>query len=148
MTAKREGVHAASLRQFSTRYLGRAWTPADGRPLTVIGETEHRLGMSLPPELTAFHRHLGACKELLNAHNTIFTLEELEIADGHLFIAEEEQNVVSWAIPLQQPDNTDPIVWQRVNDSACAWYSEEQGVVEFIRAMLDWTFDIEPSTTR
>jgi hypothetical protein len=147
MTAKRESVHAASLRQFSTRYLGREWTPADGRPLTVIEETEHRLGTTLPPELAAFHHHLGACKELLGAHNTIFTLEKLEIADGRLFIAEEEQSVVSWAIPLEQPDNAEPIVWQRVNDSACAWYSEEQGVVEFIRAMLDWTFDIEPSTT-
>lgn len=102
--------------------------------------------MSLPPELTAFHHHLGGCKELLNAHNTIFTLEELEIADGYLFIAEEEQNVVSWALPLQQPDNTDPVVWQRVNDLACAWYSEEQGVVEFFHSMLDWTFDIEHSS--
>lgn len=112
----------------------------------MIAETEHRLGMSLPPELTAFHHHLGGCKELLNAHNTIFTLEELEIADGYLFIAEEEQNVVSWALPLQQPDNTDPVVWQRVNDLACAWYSEEQGVVEFFHSMLDWTFDIEHSS--
>ncbi|MEV7422580.1 hypothetical protein [Streptomyces sp. NPDC091212] len=146
MTAQRDGDHDASFQGFTTQYLGRAWTQADGRPLTVIAETEHRLGTSLPPELIAFHHHLGDCKELLNAHNTIFTLEELEIADGYLFIAEEEQNVVSWAVPLQQPDNTDPVVWQRVNDSACAWYSEEQGVVEFIRSMLDWTFGIAHSS--
>jgi hypothetical protein len=147
VTAQSEPAdEASSLRTFCTRYLGRAWTPADGRPLSAVAETEQRLGVPLPPGLAAFHRDLGACEELLDAHNSILRLEELVVEDGRLFIAEEEQNVVSWAVPLPLPGaggDAESVVWQRVNDGAASsWYSEEQGIVEFLRTMLDWTFEI------
>lgn len=131
------GKHTNECREFVDRYLGRAWTAADGLPENEIKKVEARLGVKLPSALKGFHLTVGEVADLCSIHNVIFNPKDLAFEDGYLLFMDENQSVVTWGIKKKDLGKADPEAWQR-NNSSEVWYAEKKSVLELLISMFDW----------
>ncbi len=138
MTTSPIPIELAPVVERATRILGRPLTAADATPEPDLRAAEARLGLRLPTILRAYHAHLGRCAALSTLHNHILPVEALERDGDHLIFLHENQEVVSWGLRLDALHAPDPEVWQRNNTPPVEWFSEEQPLSAFLRAMLEW----------
>ena len=99
---------------------------------------EQRLKRRLPESLRALYLNLGEVPDLLEVHNRVVSLDELEIDGEHLIFMEENQGVVSWGIPLASLHEPNPAVWQRNNTPPVEWFPEEKDALGLLVSMWDW----------
>lgn len=109
---------------------------SDGVPLESLEEAEARLGCRLPTSLHTMLLRIGRW-DVLRIHNVMRDPANLEVCDGRIVFMDENQDVVSWAVPQGPGDSA---VWQR-NNKEDAWYSEELDLLDFLRSMLAWYRD-------
>lgn len=120
------------------RHLGREPMRGDGVTEIVLKRCERRLGVQLPAAVRDYYLFAGRLARLNNAHNRLFSPDELRIEDGHLWFMEENQAVVHWGLPLKRLVVNDPIVYQRANAPGAKWYSEKMRFSLFLVRMFDW----------
>lgn len=125
-------------RELARDFLGRPLSTGEIGDEAALGRAERRLGVVIPQALQIWHRVAGKADGLNKFHNQILAPEEMYVEEGHLFIMEENQGVVSWGIPLEKLSKPDPVVWQRVNNTPPEWYSEEKTFSELILDMFRW----------
>jgi hypothetical protein len=124
--------------QLAERYLGRALNDSDGIPVAFVERAERSLGIVLPTALRQYYIGCGANDRFNRTHNSIRSLEYIAVEDGHLVFMDENQDVVSWGIRLQDIGAENPIVWQRNNTPPVKWYSEEKSWPELLTSMFEW----------
>ena len=107
------------------RHLARSPRPSDGCTEAAIAKTERRLDVRLPESLREYFLIAGRLDRLNKAHNWLYSLAELRIADSHLWFMEENQSVAFWGLPIQRLASRDPVVHQRANNEDAQWYSEK-----------------------
>ena len=121
-------------REFVDRYLGRAWTEADGLAEKEIKKAEGRLGVKLPSSLRDFYLTVA---DLCSIHNVIFSPKDLDFEDGYLLFMDENQSVVTWGIKKKDLGKADSEAWQH-NNSSEVWYPEKKTVLGLLISMFDW----------
>ncbi len=85
-----------------------------------------------------FYRSLGRVDALCRAHHLVLPPKRLRVEEQHLVFMEENQDVVTWGVPLTSLGSDDPVVWQRNNTPPTAWYSEDQRFCSFLLSMFEW----------
>jgi SMI1 / KNR4 family (SUKH-1) len=145
------------------KHLARDWQTKDGIPEEDILKIEEKLGFGLPTALREYYLTVGNLGELNKMHNLLVDLSELphilfdfknqpealfydidanwRSQEDFLIFMEENQGVVYWALKTESINQTDPTVWQIVNNSQPEFYSEEKTFSEFIVEMFDWQFE-------
>ncbi|MDO5493282.1 MAG: hypothetical protein Q4F53_06675 [Nesterenkonia sp.] len=130
--------------QLVTTHLDDHWSPEDG---LTREELDARLtasplpdGFELPLVLDEFHRALGRCEEILEAHHFFFDADELEIEDGHLIFLEDEEETWVWGVPVEDLDVPDPLIRRRSTADG-RWTPEDATVSEFVFDLLDFSFE-------
>jgi hypothetical protein len=118
--------------------LGRSIGSSDAVEPERIRGAEKRLGVVLPEAVASFYREAGAAREF-QEHDTLLSLEALEVEEGFIVFMKENQNVVHWGIRMPPAEVTDPEVWQRVNGSRPAWHPEEMTFSEFVVVRVAFT---------
>jgi hypothetical protein len=131
------GKHTKACREFVDRYLGRAWTDADGLAEKEIKKAEACLGVKLPSSLRDFYLTVGGVADLCSIHNVIFSPKDLVFEDGYLLFMDENQSVVTWGIKRKDLGKADPDTWQH-NNSSEVWYPEKKTVLGLLISMFDW----------
>jgi hypothetical protein len=126
------------------RVLRRPLQPDDRVDINHLTRAEQRLGVVLPDIVVDFYATAGAAPEL-QAHNRLRQPDALEVEDAYLVFMDENQDVVDWGLRLPLTRTGDPEVWQRVNDDASAWYSEEMTFSEFIVTNLAFVHGVDLS---
>lgn len=139
MTAK---DYQRLFQELARRLLGVVLLEEHGVSASELKEAEARLGRPLPPALWAFYSVAGRFHEFCDAHNRVIAPDKLTLVDSHLLFMEENQEVVSWGIPVSALDAADPIVWQRVNTEPETWYSEEKSFSRLMVDMYQWYDEI------
>ena len=127
-----------------TQVLGRELQATDAIDRPHLTRTEKRLEIVLPTVVSNFYAAAGGAPEL-QAHNRLRHPDALEVEDGYLVFMEENQDVVDWGLRLPLILDSDPEVWQRVNDDEPAWYSEEMSFSEFIVRNFAFVYGVELS---
>ena len=133
----------------------------DGISESDILKTEEKLSFKLPTALREYYKTVGNVDELNQSHNFLVELNELphilfdfrnqpealfevdenwRSTEDFLIFMTENQSVVYWALKISSINETDPIIWQIVNNSPPEFYSEEKRFSEFIVEMFDWQF--------
>ena len=120
------------------RHLGREPKRSDGVTEAALRKCERRLGVRLPEAVRGYYLMAGRLDSLNKAHNLLFTPDELQIEDSHLWFMEENQAVVHWGLPVRRLEEPDPVVYQRVNEDGAKWYSEKMRFSNFLRRMYAW----------
>jgi hypothetical protein len=124
--------------RLAERYLGRKLTHSDGIPAELIERAEKSLGLVLPAVVRDYYITCGRNDRFNRTHNFIRPLEAIAVEDGYLVFMDENQDVVSWGIPLADIAAAHPIVWQRNNTPPVEWYSEEKTWPELLTHMFGW----------
>ena len=101
--------YASELAQILQRELGRS----DGIPFQDIARCEKRLGTPLPIALREYYAMAGKL-DINVEHNRLYTPRQLKNWRGKLVFMEENQNVVFWAVDID--DSMDPEVLQACNE--------------------------------
>ena len=120
------------------KYLGRSVTSSDGVSELVIAKAEKRLGFALPASLRMYYLACGRNRKLNKSHNSLRSPGTLAIEDGHLVFMDENQDVVSWGVRIEDLKSANPIIWQRNNTRPVQWYSEEKNLPELLDSMFSW----------
>lgn len=120
------------------RHLGREPRRPDGVTNASLRKCERRLGFSLPAAVREYYLMAGRLDEINAAHNRLFALDELRVADGHLWFMEENQAVIHWGLRVKALDDDDPIVFQRANVDGASWFSERKSFSGFLVYLYDW----------
>lgn len=120
------------------RHLGREPKRSDGVTIASLKKCERRLGFSLPAAVREYYLMAGRLDEINAAHNRLFALDELRVADGHLWFMEENQAVVHWGLRVKAMVDDDPIVFQRANVDGTRWFSERKSFSGFLVYLYDW----------
>ena len=94
--------------------------------------------MRLPEAMREYYLLAGQLDPLNQAHNLLFSPDELRVEDGHLWFMEENQAVVHWGLPSGRLSEADPMVYQRVNEPGAKWYSEKMRFSAFLIRTYDW----------
>jgi hypothetical protein len=131
-------MHMDPYDQLAERYLCRRLEQRDGCSVAEIERTEKRLGFSLPASLRDYYRRCGSNQRFNSTHNFVRPLHEIAVEDGFLVFMDENQNVVSWGMRVEDIPEVDPIVWQRNNTPPREWYSEEKTWPQFLESMFQW----------
>lgn len=129
------------------KYLERDWRLEDGFSDSDILKTEEKLSFKLPTALREYYKTVGNVAELNQSHNFLVELGELppilfdfknqpealfevdedwQSAEDFLIFMTENQSVVYWGLKVDSISETDPIVWQIVNNSPPEFYSEKK----------------------
>ncbi len=123
------------------KHLGRKPKPEDGLADETVSLTERLLGFRLPESLRKYYLVTGNLPEINKYHNRLLNLIELRVDDnGFILFMEENQAVVYWGIKLDNITDSDPEVWQIINEEPFEAYSEELPFSGFIIKMMDWQF--------
>lgn len=125
-------------RDILPNYLGEAWQEEDG---ISAEELDAALEMPIPQALREFYLALGN-SELMEAHHYYWDPDELEIEDGYLLFLEDEDELYTWGIKVNQVKIPDPLIWRR-NNAKGTWVCEEGTVSEFILDYFDWLLSHE-----
>ena len=115
--------------------LHRKLNPSDGIPFQDIANCEKRLRRNLPTALGEYYAMAGKL-DINVEHNRLYTPRQLKNWRGKLVFMEENQNVVFWAVNIN--DSVDPEVLQACNEMPLRWYSEECTFSRFILKMWRW----------
>lgn len=108
----------------------------DGFSEADIALAEKKLGFRLPESLRLYYSLAG--KLTINTvYNRLLSPGEIKIEDGYLLFMEENQEVVTWGIPLTMRENLDPVVWQRDNTSM-EWHTESLPFSLFMFEYFSW----------
>lgn len=128
-------------RELVGKHLGREPKLDEGLTNEKISQTEQRLGFKLPESLRKYYLVTGNLPEINKYHNRLLNLIELDVNDdGFLVFMEENQAVVYWGIKVRNITDSDPEIWQIINEKPFESYSEESPFSEFIIKMMDWQF--------
>lgn len=111
---------------------------ADAIKLQDIDDAEKNLGVRFPKALRSLYQYLGGADDLMRAHNVLRSLNEITVEDGFLLFMDENQSVVSWGISLNDCENPNPEIWQRINGENPEWHSEELTLLPFLESMFMW----------
>ena len=103
-----------------------------------IYEAEKNLGVRFPKALRSLYQHLGGADDLMRTHNILRRLSELSVENGFLLFMDENQSVVSWGISIDDSENPNPEIWQRINGEMPEWHSEELTLLPFLESMFNW----------
>jgi len=123
--------YASELEQILQRKLSRS----DGIPLQDIANCEERLRTRLPIALREYYVMAGKL-DINVEHNRLYTPRQLKNWRGKLVFMEENQNVVFWAVDID--DSADPEVLQACNEMPLRWYPEECTLSRFLLKMWRW----------
>lgn len=128
-------------RELVGKHLGREPKFDEGLTNEKKSQTEQRLGFKLPESLRKYYLVTGNLPEINKYHNRLLNLIELDVNDdGFLVFMEENQAVVYWGIKVRNITDSDPEIWQIINEKPFESYSEESPFSEFIIKMMDWQF--------
>ena len=103
---------ADEYRRVFERIYGEPPRAKDGVSATKIAKAEERLGQRLPAALREFYEAVGGSYSVVDAHNHITPVDELEIVNGRVCFCDENQSVCDWVIALEDQD---PAVEQRMD---------------------------------
>lgn len=123
--------------------LGREINKVDGIRENDLEEILTKKNLVLPQSLKDYYE-IGGKLDINKEHNILYDPTELEIIDGYLVFAEENQRVVIWGIPEPDLTSSDPIVYQGQEYQEIDWYSEEKTFSQFIIEMWKWQRNISP----
>lgn len=118
--------------------------------LSVLGqpaESPHAWDRPLPESLPQALAELYAVAAKHPFNRVDYELrmpDDLEVIDGKVVFAEENQGVVVWAYNTSD-DGADPVVWQgqpsRTEPGGIeTWYSEEKTLSVFVVELWNWLF--------
>ncbi len=125
-------------RQMVLEHLGREPRQNEGLSDEEIEQAEKRFGFRFPESLRLYYRITGNLPELNQRHNRLLNLSDLDVENGFLIFMEENQNVVYWAIKVSETANSDPEVWQIINEELREFYPERKTFSKFIVEMMNW----------
>lgn len=123
--------------------LGRETNKEDGIQESSLSEILTKKNIVLPDSLKTYYE-IGARLVINKEHNVLYDPTELELIDGFLVFAEENQRVVIWGIRESDLLSNDPIVYQGQEHEKIDWYSEEKTFSEFIIDMWRWQRNLPP----
>jgi hypothetical protein len=123
-------------RRLVPELLGREWQSDDGAPEGELADCADRLGVDLPSPLRFFYLAVGHCTPLLNGHHRVRPLGDLDLFDGRVIFADENQDSVSWAVDTEVGADGDCKVWQRVNVPTIEWHLEPARFGGFVEELL------------
>jgi len=118
--------------------LGRALSPADTMPATLIERAEGRLGIRIPEALRAFHLVAGRATDFTDRHDHFLPPDKWCLHGGVLTFLAENQAVVLYGIHGSASPPQDPPVFMSTNHSPFDWYDVCRSTSEFVRGMLCW----------
>ncbi len=133
-------IYEEIYKQMVLKHLGREPKLNEGLPDEEIRQTEKRLGFKIPESLRVYYQITGNLPEINKFHNRLLNLPEIDVEDDFLVFMEENQNVVYWAIKTSEVPNSDPEIWQIINEETPEFYSEDKPFSEFILEMMNWQF--------
>ena len=144
-----EDMFLESFRALVPKYLEDQWSPEEGYSReeldALLADSELPAHTRPPLVLREFHRALGRCEEIMEAHHFFFDLDELVIEDGRLLFLEDEEERWVWGVPVDALDIPDPLIQRRNNDKD-EWSEEGATVSEFIFDLLEFSFEPEEPT--
>lgn len=117
---------------------GRLFITSDGIPEAELDSIPARCGYELPEALKDFYAVVGRFEPVLGAHNRFYPPGGLSRMDGKLVFCEENQVVVLWGYDEDQGRQTDPPVYQGVNNDQVEWYVEADRSSYFLAGMIYW----------
>jgi len=121
------------------------WFPSSASPTGLadaeLVAAEQRLGLKLPPALWEWYASFGSGDAVWCVQDRLRRPDELEVSNGFLLFAVENQTCWYWGIPLGELQSPDPPVFLS-NSSAKAWERESDSVSRFALqyAMLNVKF--------
>ncbi len=117
--------------------LGYELNEDSGVPERDVAAWETRNGVELPGPLREYLLEVGNMP-FNRAYNRLYALDDLSIEDGKLVFMEENQNVVQWAIDIEDMSG-DPLIFQRASgEDDEIWYPEEEQCAAFLELMIYW----------
>lgn len=114
----------------------RPLTLEDGFPEEEISRAGQRLSISLPQALREYYLLLGRFHQLNQAHNCLLMLDQLQLQGKMLRFMDENQGVCTWALPKEDLETDNPIVYQGYPIDEPEWYSEELSIFEFLELSI------------
>ena len=128
------GAFVARYRSIAEPLFGRRFTGKDGLP-----ESEQSdLGYEVPEALRDFFAVVGRFGPIMSAHNRFSIPRDFTDMDEKLVFCEENQVVVLWGYDEDQGWQSDPPVYQGVNNDEVEWYLESARCSDFLAGMIYW----------
>lgn len=124
-----------NFRQVTENILGRPPAPSEGMIEVLIQTHETRLGLRLPQALRVFYATVGNLGLFTKGYHRFAKLENLQVSEGKLIFLAENQEVVHWAVDLQNGK----VVYQtqaQSFDVDAEWYREDIELEPFLEAIL------------
>jgi hypothetical protein len=120
------------------RNFGYPLTKKTGVAPRVIEATEKRLGVRLPTALRDYYLVAGAERRFNTCFQRLLAPANLWLDHRRLVFMEENQSVVFWGVAASRTKQTDPTVFQGINDEPISWYVENRKCSVFLSVILHY----------